>query len=90
MHCDDPTDCSAGEICCAAQVSNAGNDAGYETACVKPKSALEGGNMYGCGTTPGNFPWPRLCNCDADCPAATHCTSGDIFVPGISGVRRCG
>ncbi len=83
MECDDPSDCADGEVCCVAEVPNAGNDAPYQTHCVKPKTFQEGGDVFGCGTTGGGFPWPRLCTCAADCNVGS-CKYGTIPVPTTS------
>lgn len=89
MECDDPSDCADGEVCCVAEVPNAGNDAPYQTHCVKPKSFQEGGDVFGCGTTGGGFPWPRLCACAADCNVGS-CKPGTILVPTTSAsYMRC-
>lgn len=89
MKCDDPSDCAAGEICCVAEVPNAGNDAPYETHCVKPKTFQEGGDVFGCGTTGGGFPWPRLCACSSDCDVGS-CKPGAVYVPVVgTSFMRC-
>ncbi|MCL4751046.1 MAG: hypothetical protein KJ015_12830, partial [Myxococcales bacterium] len=89
MQCDDPSDCADGEVCCVAEVPNAGNDAPYQTHCVKPKTFQEGGDVFGCGTTGGGFPWPRLCACAADCNVGS-CKLGTILVPTTSAsYMRC-
>lgn len=88
MFCDDSADCAADEVCCPSEVENPGNDAPYQTTCVKPPPFPNDG-PYGCGFTGGNLEWPSLCACDADCAIGT-CQSGTILVPTIGGsTMRC-
>jgi hypothetical protein len=90
MYCDDRADCATDEVCCPSEVQNPGNDAPYQTTCVKPPPHPDDG-PYGCGFTGGNLPWPALCSCDADCPTGTTCKPGSILVSGVSGsISRCG
>ena len=71
-----------------AEVKNPGNDAPYESHCVKPEPP-PGGNVYGCGSTNGGFPWSALCACDADCPFGS-CKPGSIYVSTSTGeYDRC-
>jgi hypothetical protein len=88
LYCDDSADCAAGEICCPGEVSNPGNDAQFETTCRTPEPPGPNTGPYGCGKTGGNFDYPNLCSCDADCAFGT-CQSGSIYTTDGQSYLRC-
>jgi hypothetical protein len=89
VFCDDAADCPADEVCCPREVPPSGNnDAEYESSCGPPVPAPEG-SPDGCGTTPGNFHYPALCTCDAECHFGM-CEPGGIYVSAASAdFMRC-